>query len=290
MPDALHLSQALHTAEHIARQAGALLRYYFERPRTSGHKQTRIDLVTEADRASEQLIVEALQRAFPGHHIVGEEGGGYGLAAEETPYHWYVDPLDGTTNFAHRFPVFAVSLALVEAGGEPLLGVVYDPMRDEVFKARRGHGATLNGRPLHVSEVKDLAEALVVTGFPYNRWTAEDNNVATFGHFVRRVQGVRRVGAAALDLCWVAAGRFDVYWERGLQPWDGQAGMLCVLEAGGTVTDYDGRVSEAMWRGQAVVATNGHVHAQALEVIQRGDAAPRPVPLGEQASEGVSSR
>ena len=287
MSDTLHMTDVLNTAEHIARQAGALLRYYFERPRGSNHKQTRVDLVTEADRASEQLIVEALQKAFPQHHIVGEEGGGYGPAPEETPYHWYVDPLDGTTNFAHRFPVFAVSLALSGPDMQPLLGVVYDPMRDEVFKAQRGHGATLNGRPLHVSTVDDLAEALVVTGFPYNRWTAADNNVTTFGHFVRRVQGVRRVGAAALDLCWVAAGRFDVYWERGLQPWDGQAGMLCVLEAGGAVTDYDGRLSETMWRGNAVVATNGRLHDQALTVIQRGDAAPRPVALGEPESEGA---
>ena len=283
----LHMTEALNTAEHIARQAGALLRYYFERPRTFDHKQTLIDLVTEADRASEQLIVEALQKAFPQHHIVGEEGGGYGPAADETPYHWYVDPLDGTTNFAHRFPVFAVSLALSGPDMQPLLGVVYDPMRDEVFKAQRGGGATLNGRPMHVSQVANLAEALVVTGFPYNRWTAEDNNVTLFGHFVRRVQGVRRVGAAALDLCWVAAGRFDVYWEHGLHPWDGQAGMLCVVEAGGTVTDYDGEVSEAMWRGQTVVATNGRLHAQALDVIQHGEAAPRPVALGEPESAGV---
>ncbi len=287
MSDTLPMTEALHIAEHIARQAGALLRYYFERPRTFDHKQTLIDLVTEADRASEQLIVEALQKAFPEHHIVGEEGGGYGPPMEKTPYHWYVDPLDGTTNFAHRFPVFAVSLALSGPDMQPLLGVVYDPMRDELFKAQREGGATLNGRRLRVSRVDNLAEALVVTGFPYNRWTAEDNNVATFGHFARRVQGVRRVGAAALDLCWVAAGRFDVYWERGLQPWDGQAGMLCVLEAGGTVTDYDGRVSEAMWRGDAVVATNGLLHAQALEVIQHGDAAPRPLALSQPEGEGV---
>ncbi len=287
MSDTLSMTEVLYTAEHIARQAGALLRYYFERPRASDHKRTRIDLVTEADRASEQLIVEALQHAFPQHHIVGEEGGGYGPPAETTPYHWYVDPLDGTTNFAHRFPVFAVSLALSGPDMQPLLGVVYDPMRDEVFKAQRGRGATLNGQPLHVSAVNDLAEALVVTGFPYDRWTKEDNNVATFGHFVRRVQGVRRVGAAALDLCWVAAGRCDVYWERGLQPWDGQAGMLCVLEAGGTVTDYAGEVSEAMWRGQAVVATNGLLHNQALDVIQHGAAAPLPTALMEPESKGA---
>ncbi len=287
MPDTLPMKEALNTAEHIARQAGALLRYYFERPRTFDHKQTRVDLVTEADRASEQLIAEALQKAFPGHHIVGEEGGGYGPPAAETLYHWYVDPLDGTTNFAHRFPVFAVSLALSGPDMQPLLGVVYDPMRDEMYKAQRGHGATLNGRPLHVSRVTQLAEALVVTGFPYNRWTAEDNNVTMFGHFARRVQGLRRVGAAALDLCWVAAGRFDVYWERGLQPWDGQAGMLCVQEAGGTLTDYDGQLSEAMWRGNAVVATNGLLHEQTLTVIQRGDDAPRPVALSEATGKGA---
>ncbi len=276
MPDSLDTQAALLTAESIARQAGAILRQYFERPRSTGSKSTRIDLVTEADRASEAFIVDALRAAFPDHHIVGEEGGGYGPPPDSTPYHWYVDPLDGTTNFAHRFPIFSVSLALSGPDLRPILGVVYDPMYGETYKAIRGQGATVNGRPMHVSDTPTLAEALVNTGFPYNRWTAEDNNAAHFSHFVRRTQGVRRIGAASLDLCWVAAGRFDVYWESGPQPWDVQAGILCVWEAGGTVTDYRGTLSRDALSGTQTLATNGLLHDQALAVLQQGDAAPLP--------------
>lgn len=267
---------ALQTAEAIARQAGAVLREYYERPRQYDRKRTAIDLVTEADTASEKVVVSALREAFPDHHIHGEEGGGYGPAPEQTPYHWWVDPLDGTTNFAHRFPVFSVSIALSDPDLNPILGVVYDPTRDETFKAIRGQGATLNGRPLHVSDVRDLSEALVVTGFAYDRWTAEDNNTERFAHFVRRTQGARRVGSAALDLCCVAAGRCDVYWEQGPKPWDVQAGLLCVLEAGGKVTDFQGQMSPEGLGGSRIVATNGHLHDQVLTVIRLGDAAPRP--------------
>lgn len=278
MSQSLDLQQVLTTAETIARQAGAVLRSYYERPRAANHKSTNIDLVTEADGASERLIVEALQAAFPDHHIHGEEGGGYGPDPASTPFHWYVDPLDGTTNFAHRFPVFAVSLALSGPDLEPILGVVHDPMYGETYKAVRGQGAMVNGRPLRVSTVRALSEALVITGFPYNRWTADDNNTAHFSHFVRRTQGARRVGAAALDLCWVAAGRCDVYWEQGPNPWDVQAGLLCVEEAGGTITDYAGARSRTALSGSQIVASNGHLHDQALDVLQHGDAAPRPDP------------
>lgn len=276
MSDSLDYRAALQTAETIARQAGAILLQYYEQPRQANHKSTSIDLVTEADTASEQFIVNALHKAFPEHHIVGEEGGGYGLSLDQSPYRWYVDPLDGTTNFAHRFPIFAVTLALSDSDLKPLLGVVYDPTRDESFKALRGQGATLNGRPLRVSDVSDLAEALVVTGFPYNRWTVEDNNTERFGHFVRRTQGARRAGSAALDLCYVAAGRCDVYWEHGPNPWDVQAGILAVWEAGGKVSDYAGELSLEALGGHQIVASNGILHDQALAVIQLGDAAPRP--------------
>lgn len=276
MSDSLDLRAALQTAESIARQAGLILMQYYERPRQANHKRTSIDLVTEADTASEKFIVDALRNTFPDHHIVGEEGGGYGPDPNQTPYHWYVDPLDGTTNFAHRFPVFSVVLALSDPDLNPILGVVYDPTRDESFKAIRGQGATLNGRPLHVSDVRDLSAAMVVTGFPYDRWTAEDNNTARFGHFVRRTQGARRVGSAALDLCWVAAGRCDVYWEQGPNPWDVQAGILAVWEAGGRVSDYEGQISRTALSGSRIVASNGYLHDQALAVIQLGDAAPRP--------------
>jgi myo-inositol-1(or 4)-monophosphatase len=278
MAGSLDLQAALQTAESIARQAGAILLQYFERPRQVNHKRTSIDLVTEADTASEKFIVGALRQAFPDHRVIGEEGGGYGPTPEQTPYHWYVDPLDGTTNFAHRLPIFSVSLALSGPDLKPILGVVHDPTRDETFKARRGQGATLNGRPLRVSDVRDLSEAMVITGFPYDRWTAEDNNTERFGHFVRRTQGARRLGSAALDLCWVAAGRSDVYWEHGPNPWDVQAGILAVWEAGGKITDYAGELSQVALRGHRIVASNGYVHDQALAVIQLGDAAPRPTP------------
>lgn len=282
MPTALDLQHSLLTAETIARQAGAILRQFYERPRGSNSKSSRVDLVTEADQTSEKHIVEQLRTAFPNHHIVGEEGGGYGPDPDATPYHWYVDPLDGTTNFAHRFPVFAVTIALSGPDLQPILGVVYDPMRDEMFKAIRGQGAVLNGRPLQVSKTGDLAEALATTGFPYNRWTAEDNNTAHFSDFIRRTQGVRCVGAAALDLCWTAAGRFDMYWESGPRPWDVQAGILFTWEAGGTVTDFAGDVSRTALSGAQILATNGLIHDQALAVLQQGENAPLPVEPNSQ--------
>lgn len=277
MTDSLDLSAALETAESIARQAGALLRYYYERPRAFNSKSTRINLVTEADRACEEYIVGALRQAFPEQPIVSEEGGGYGPPLESSPYRWYVDPLDGTTNFAHRFPVFSVTLALSDAHLQPLLGVIYDPIQDVVYKARRGHGATANGRPLRVSSVDQLADALTTTGFPYDRWTNPDNNADRFAHFLERTQGARCVGSAALDLCWVAEGRFDVYWEQGPHPWDVQAAILCLWEAGGRVSDFAGELSEAALSGAQILATNGRVHEQALAVLQQGAAAPRPL-------------
>ena len=279
MTDTLDIAAALDTAEAIARRAGAVLAEHFQRPRAAQSKgSSLVDLVTEADGACEALIVAALRAAFPAHYICGEEGGGYGPAPAGTLYHWYVDPLDGTTNFAHRFPIFSVSLALSGPDLQPILGVVHAPLLGETYKGVRGGGATLNGQRLRVSSVPDLAQALVITGFPYSSWTAEDNNSARFGHFLRRVQAARCGGSAALDLCWVAAGRCDVYWEEGARPWDVQAGILFVREAGGTVSDYAGQVSQEALSGQRILATNGLVHQQALAVIQHGDGAPRPVP------------
>ncbi|MBN1679416.1 MAG: inositol monophosphatase [Anaerolineae bacterium] len=276
MSNSLDLFAALEAVEIIARQAGAILRMYFERPRAANHKSTAVDLVTEADQQSEAYIVDALKKAFPGHGINGEEGGGYGPESGNSPFQWWIDPLDGTTNFAHRYPVFSVSISLSDPDLNPILGVVYDPVHGEMFKAIRGHGATLNGRRLHVSTVNDLGQALVITGFPYDRWTNPDNNVAEFGHFVRRTQGVRRVGSAALDLCYVAAGRCDVYWEHGPNPWDVLAGILCVLEAGGRVSDYHGSLNRDALCGSRTLATNGHVHDQAVAVLTRGEDAPLP--------------
>jgi myo-inositol-1(or 4)-monophosphatase len=272
----LDLHVTLNTVESIARQAGALLRYYYERPRSANHKSTAVDLVTEADKNSEEFVVGALRDAFPNHHIHGEEGGGYGPAPDATLYHWWVDPLDGTTNFAHRLPTFAVCIALSDPELHPILGVVYDPMRDEMFKGIRGQGATLNGRPLRVTSTPDLAQALAITGFPYDRWTAEDNNTDHFAHFVRRTQGVRWMGSAALDLCYVAAGRADMYWESGPKPWDVQAGLLFVEEAGGTVTDFSGQLTHAALSGSQILASNSLIHDQAVAVLTLGDAAPLP--------------
>ena len=267
----------LDSIETLARQAGALLRDYYERPRAANHKSTSIDLVTEADAKSEALIVETLRANFPDHHITGEEGGGYGPPPDQAEYHWHVDPLDGTTNFAHRLPIFSVSIALSDADLNPILGVVYSPIVEETFKAIRGAGAFGNGRRLHVSETQDLSGALVVTGFPYNRWTNPDNNLDHFGDFLVRTQGSRRIGSAALDLCYVAAGRCDVYWEHGPHSWDVQAGLLCVQEAGGRVTGYDGQVTREALGGNGILATNGHLHDQAVAVLTQGAAAPRPV-------------
>lgn len=272
----LNLALTLDIAESIARQAGAILLHHYERAREAAHKSTVIDLVTAADKETEAFIVGALRDAFPDTHIVGEEGGGYGTPADRTPYHWYVDPLDGTVNFAHRMPFFSVCLALSDPDLNPLLGVVYDPLRDEVFKGIRGHGATLNGRPLRVTDESALSRAMLVTGFPYDRWTNPDNNAAQFGHFLRRAQAVRCVGSAALDLCYVAAGRYEGYWESGPNPWDVQAGILFVEEAGGRVTDYSGARSQQALMGHQIVASNSRVHDQMIAVLTLGDDAPRP--------------
>jgi len=276
--DSQSLHPVLETAEQIARRAGNILREYYYHPRQSDHKQTNIDLVTEADRDSEAYIVKALREAFPDHHIRGEEGGGYGPAPESTPFHWYVDPLDGTTNFAHRVPHFAVSMALSDAHMHPILGVIYDPMRGECFTTIKGEGVWLDKQPIRVSDITDLGQALVVTGFPYDSWTHPENNVVNVGNFLVRTQGVRRVGSAALDLAYVAAGRYEIYWERGAKPWDVQAGILCVLEAGGKVSDYQGNQNGLAYTGQYIVATNGHLHDWAVAVLTQGDKAPRPTP------------
>lgn len=238
--------------------AGEGLRAAYTQPRQVEYKG-EVDLVTPTDRASEALIASSLRHAFPDHAILAEEGGG---TAGGNGLIWLVDPLDGTTNFAHSFPVFAVSMAL--RGPEGLLvGVVYDPLRDECFTAARGQGAWLNGRPIHISDCLMLDKALLATGFPYDRRTVEDNNVAAFGVFIRRCQGIRRAGAAALDLAYVACGRLDGYWEMRLKPWDVSAGALLVREAGGMVTDYQGQAHEVL-DGHNIIASNGRIHNELI--------------------------
>lgn len=255
----------LKTAESIARSAGSSLREAYSQPRQIEYKGA-VNLVTQADRASEHLIVSALREAFPAHAIVAEEGSENGGKSGLT---WLVDPLDGTTNFAHGFPVFAVSMALRDAD-HILAGIVYDPMRDECFAAAKGHGATLNGAPLHVSSIPGMGQCLLATGFPYDRQTAEDNNLAALGVFIRRCQGIRRAGAAALDMAYVACGRLDGYWEMRVQPWDVGAGVLIVREAGGKVTSYWGQEQDdALLVGGKIVASNGLIHGEMLTTLEQ---------------------
>lgn len=284
------LSLILQAATTIARGAGTILREGLRQIEAQRegvavrYKSRDTDPVTEFDHRSEAFIVEALQSAFPDHRIVGEEGGAYEtrIQREECRHpdgepparssparsqlEWQVDPLDGTVNFAHGFPVFAVSLGLL-ANGAPVLGVVYAPMSDEMYAAAHGLGATLNGRPIRVSNTQPLAYALLNTGFPYDRRESEENNFDCFLAFQRASQEVRRVGSAALDLCWVACGRMDGYWELKIQPHDIAAGIVIVREAGGTATDFDG--GQAMFARRQVVASNGLIHAAMLDVIRK---------------------
>jgi myo-inositol-1(or 4)-monophosphatase len=220
----------------------------------------RSDLVTAADRRSEAMIVERLQRHFPEHGIVAEEGGGHSAPSE---YCWYVDPLDGTTNFAHGFPMFCVTLGLARRG-EVIAGVVYDPTRDDLYTAERGGGAYLNGRRLQVSRTEKLSECLVATGFPPFA-TNHDLNIKFYFRFTELSHGIRRCGSAALDLCSVAAGRFDGFWELKLNPWDKAAGSLLVTEAGGHMSDIQGQPFDLL--GDDVFASNGLIHDHMLEVF-----------------------
>jgi len=247
-------------AVEIARQAGALLRPYFDR-RVAVEYKGDVDLVTEADRASEAFILKRLRAYFPDHAIVAEEGGGHEAAS---PYRWYVDPLDGTTNFAHGFPIFAVSIAL-EREGAAVVGVIYDPTRDELFAAERGAGAFLNGRAIRVSRVGRLAEALVTTGFPSKK-RHKNPNIHYYHQMNMQTHGVRRPGSAALDLAYVAAGRLDGFWEFHLQPWDLAAGRLLVEEAGGRLTDAEGGAHRL--DSPSILASNGILHGQMLRAFQ----------------------
>src|SRR3974390_2951333 len=230
----------LETAVEIAREAGGLVANYFER-RVPFELKGEFDLVTEADRASERLAVERLRSHFPSHTIVAEEGGGHESASE---YRWYVDPLDGTTNFAHSFPMFNVTLGL-ERAGEMIAGVIYDPIHQEMFSAERGAGAYLNHRRIRVSAVKRLEDSLASTGFP-SRKRHQNVNIHFYHQMAMASHGVRRTGSAAIDLAYVACGRLDAFWEFGLKPWDMAAGNLIVREAGrGGFADEEGGAPRA---------------------------------------------
>jgi myo-inositol-1(or 4)-monophosphatase len=249
----------LETATDIAREAGSLLARYFERG--IGYElKGEFDLVTEADRNSEKLVVERLRTYFPTHSVLGEEGG---LRENSSSYCWYVDPLDGTTNFAHGFPVFNVTLAL-EKDGELIAGVVYDPLRNEMFSAELGGGAFLNGHRMHVSRTPGFSTALLATGFPVNRRN-ENFNLQFFHQVSMVTHGVRRPGAAATDLAYVASGRLDGFWEFGLKPWDMAAGLLLIREAGGRTTDMLGGAVSV--RGAHIAVSNGLIHDEMLALF-----------------------
>ena len=272
------MTSYLQTAVEIAREAGLLLARYFER-RVSFELKGEYDLVTEADRASEKLVVDRLRSRFPSHAIVAEEGGGHASASE---YRWYVDPLDGTTNFAHGFPAFCVTLAL-EHAGELVAGVIYDPLREEVFTTERGSGAYLNNRRIRVSKAARLEDCLVATGFP-SRKRHVNVNVHFYYQLAMFTHGVRRAGSAALDLAYVACGRLDGFWEFGLNPWDQAAGLLLVREAGGAVSDMKG--GPARLQGPHVLADNGLIHQEILALFGEIFAGRYSVPLPEVGATG----
>jgi myo-inositol-1(or 4)-monophosphatase len=266
----------LQTAISIAHKAGALVREAFpETALTQVNLKGAVNPVTETDTIAEALIIEHLWEAFPDHRILAEETHGdiWRSWDEPGPPMWLIDPLDGTVNFAHGFPHVGVSLALL-VEGQPVVGVIYDPLRDETFAATAGGGATRDGQSIHVSFVERLADAFLATGFPYDRRTAADNNTRRLDHFLRRSHGVRRAGAAVLDLSYVACGRLDGFWEKGLHPWDVAAASLIVQEAGGRVTDFDGGPNYLS--GEFFLASNRRIHDEMLRVIREGAAAPRP--------------
>lgn len=241
-------------------EAGSLLLGFL------GHLETvdfkgELDLVTEADRESERLLVDRLSRLLPEASILAEEGSG---AERDPDTRWIVDPLDGTTNFAHGYPIFCISIAL-EIDGKCTLGIVHDPTRKESFTAIQGKGAHLGGEPIEVSGAGKLSESILVTGFPYDVHTAARNNLPQFGSFLRSARAVRRDGSAALDLAYVAAGRFDGFWEEGLAPWDVAAGSLLVEEAGGRVSGYRGEPGDV--GSGNIVSSNGHIHEAMVEIL-----------------------
>jgi myo-inositol-1(or 4)-monophosphatase len=255
-------------ASQVAREAGAKLREHYAQGVETEYKGD-VDLVTVADRACEKLIRARLGEVFPAHGIFGEEGTRERLEGE---FRWYVDPLDGTTNFAHGFPQFCVSLGLeqrskgtpADADGTVVAAVIYDPLRDELFTAERGRGAELNGKRMHVSRSAHLAESLIATGFP-SRKRHESPNVHFYHEFTLRSHGVRRAGSAALDLAYVAAGRLDAFWEFNLNPWDTAAGMLLVEEAGGKITDFAGEPFQLASR--ELLASNGRIHDELIALF-----------------------
>ncbi|UBF24858.1 inositol monophosphatase [Kovacikia minuta CCNUW1] len=263
-PTTDQLHTFLDVATEAALAAGVILQDYLGNLAEIEDKGRPGDLVTEADRAAEAAILKVLDRHVPDHTILAEESGQLGNLNSQ--YLWAIDPLDGTTNYAHQYPVSAVSVGLM-IDGIPQVGVIFDPFRQELFRAAKGLGATRNRRPMQVSETTELEKSLLVSGFAYDRRQTIDTNYAEFCYLTHLTQGVRRSGSAALDLAYVACGRFDGYWERGLSPWDITAGVAILEEAGGKVTAYDG--SPLQISSGRILATNGQIHGSLSQELQR---------------------
>jgi myo-inositol-1(or 4)-monophosphatase len=256
MGDALIREFAIDTA----RRAGAVLRDNVGKLRTIEFKGA-VDIVTDVDRKSEELIMAAIRKTFPGHGILTEESP---EVKQDSPFKWIIDPLDGTTNYSHGFPFFCVSIGFEEAG-VVTFGAVYDPMLDELYTAEKGKGAYLNGKKITVSAINELGRGLLATGFPYDLRASKDNNLDFFSEFSLKAQAIRRAGSAALDLCYIASGRFDGYWEMKLRPWDVAAGSLIVNEAGGRVTDFSGGPFSIY--GKECIASNGLIHGDMTRIL-----------------------
>jgi len=259
----MSLDKYLETARKAAKKAGFMLVKNFSSEREILFKG-EVDLVTNFDKQSQDIIHHSLFKVFPDHNIMAEEG----LREEkDSEFKWIIDPIDGTTNYAHEFPVFCISIALTKKN-EPIMGVVFDPLRNELFTAIKGRGAFLNNQIIKVSSIEELDKSLLATGFPYDIRESQQNNLDHFSNFALRSQAIRRCGSAALDLCYVACGRVDGFWELKLSPWDTAAGALIVKEGGGSVSDFQNR--EFNPDKKQVLATNGKIHKQMLEVLKLG--------------------
>jgi myo-inositol-1(or 4)-monophosphatase len=246
-------------------EAGKIIQSYFNGTFVINHKEGINNLVTEVDHLAEQKIISVIKATYPTHSIIGEESG---ENIQLSDYQWVIDPIDGTVNFAHGIPLCCVSIGLL-LNGSVLMGAVYNPMMNELFFAEKGKGATLNGKPIKVSGKSDFKTAFLVTGFPY-KWPENslEHPVKVFERMVLEGLPIRRLGSAAIDLCWVACGRFDGFWEYNLSAWDVAAGYLIVLEAGGTITDFEGNIGNVF--DKQTLATNGLIHKDILSVINRG--------------------
>jgi myo-inositol-1(or 4)-monophosphatase len=260
----------LERATEIAKEAGQVLINYWGKLTNIRQKDYTWDLVTEADQESEDIILGRIKQWYPDHAILSEEAGEH--LTDQSPYLWVVDPLDGTTNYTHQYPFVSISIALLHHG-KPIVGVVYNPILQELFQAEQGKGAHLNGQSIHVSKIKNLNQCLLSTGFAYDRIDNPENNYSEFCHMTQVSQGVRRGGSAAIDLAYVAAGRLDGYWERGLNSWDIAAGVLLIEEAGGKVTSYEG--DPVVLESGRLVSSNGLIHDDLISELVKKNRDPR---------------